>query len=183
VSYGQLNASVQACSKSSDKDKLYCMSGASRYCASIGWATGFPIGGDSGGLDIVCVAQGSNKSIPFSTLTSFHSECVPVNGDITTVYSISCESACDSYCNSIGFMGGFGPTELGTDAVSCSCLPATIITRRNAPSANLDGCSSTMAGTQCFSLAHSFCQAMGDAAGMGPVQAAPGLYALLCVLK
>jgi hypothetical protein len=115
TTYAVLRTFEASCDGVVDRSGRGCVTAASRYCASQGAVSGWgPIQQTGDDVTVVCLPDAVRVRTTEAALGTFASRCVPD--------AIDCQSASRAFCESSGYVGGFGPVETqGTD-VDVVCL-------------------------------------------------------------
>lgn len=147
-----------------------CDSAIHRYCANIGChKTGYgPAENSNGYAWITCLNDASLVNTTYTRLNEFHSVCA-ADGERQ---GMNCNAAISRFCNSEGFITGFGPVEQEglTAVVGCVGSPAhhhevtySALSEFHTP------CDGTQRiGPNCNAAIKRYCVSIGYRSGFGP---------------
>ena len=185
TTYGELAARHGPCDGSAQRIGPDCNAAIHRFCRERPCKTsGFgPVENSGGNASIACVGGHEPMMVTFEALRALQPSC---DGTAMRIGD-GCNSGIHRWCQSMGFVSGFGPVESGPDFVFVTCLGAAVATHvpttYAALAAHHDVCDGTreLIGPNCNAAIHRFCSSMGHASGYGPVEHGAADAQIVCV--
>ncbi len=115
TTYLELAAFVSDCDGTTEPTGASCVTAVHRYCQSVGAISGFgPVRARESSIDVACVSDGTVVEIPNDLLAQHATRCQPD--------PVSCSVAAFSYCETLGYVGGFGPVEVTGEMSQVVCM-------------------------------------------------------------
>jgi hypothetical protein len=184
--YTELRMRHAGCDGSSQRLGSDCNAAMHRFCAQRGCTTsGFGPLENSGDTSFVgCVAAEPGRDVTYATLAQHHDVCDGTRERIGP----NCNAAIHRYCNSQGFVSGFGPAEQGPSSALVICLRSGAATVVNTTYSVLvthhGGCTQTSRiGSDCNAAINRFCVSQGFVTGYGPVENSGDVAVVTCVSR
>jgi hypothetical protein len=157
----------------------FCWS-ATPSCATSGFG---PVENSGDSLTVTCVIAPPAIDATFPALQAIHSGC---DGSAQRA-GPDCNAAISRFCQSRGYVSGFGPVENSYPAAWVVCVPSATAVYVDTTYTTLSGyqwmCdgSSERWGLYCNSAIHNYCRGLGHASGFGPVENFGDYAAVICV--
>ncbi len=122
VPYATLATFDPSCDGSAQRMGPECNAAMHRYCASLGYASGF--GPGESGADsalVTCLRAGAATAVPttYTVLATYHDGCSGVGEGR---YGPACNAAINRFCAGTGYTTGFGPVENAGDGATVVCI-------------------------------------------------------------
>lgn len=118
-------------------------------------------------------------TVAYQTLTQKQSLCTT-----STLFSDYCTSGANRHCQSLGYVGGFGPVEYGPSSGTIVCLADATVSQATFTALNAQHSSCTASAPFslfCNSAIHRTCSGQGATSGVGPVEHSATSASIICV--
>lgn len=115
TTWATLQTFEAGCDGVTERSGQACASAVSRYCISEGSVSGFgPVDETGDEITVTCLPHATLVHATTSDVATHASRCTPD--------PVTCSVAAFSYCETAGYVGGFGPVEVAGDEMQVVCF-------------------------------------------------------------